>query len=241
MLSVGDLKMLRQARNVGSNVSAAQLMRQLGDPTDEAIVEFAVEQMSHSDRNVRVLALRVLKHYRGDRALQGLLAGLRDEKRRVCAAAIQACPNYLEREAVAERLEEIVRDTAVKRKLRRRALSMLAGNEGRLHGDLTRAAAAALRRLMAEREYRFAILFGLARLDAAPSIVSLVSDFAAAGNEMERRMARRALRGERVIHIDRCAADQEMHQRIMRTCDIAHGRMYYWLPRTDNVFWPETG
>lgn len=233
MLSIGDLKKLRQAYSVRSHVSVDEVLRQIGDPTDEAIIDFAVELMSCSDRNIRVLALRVLEHYRGDRALQGLLAGLRDEKRRVCAAAIQACPNYLARETVAERLEEIVRDTALKRKLRRRALSMLAGNEGRLQGDLTRGSAAALRRLMAEREYRFAILCGLVRLDAAPRIVSLVSDFAASADERERRMAGRALRGERVIHIDRYAGDEAMHRRIMQTCDIAHGRMYYWLSRED--------
>ena len=240
MPSVGDLEMLRQARSEGGKYSAADVLHQLGDPADEAIVDLAVEQMSSSDRNIRVLALRVLELYRGDRALPGLLAGLRDEKRRVCAAAIQACPNYLENDAVAERLEEIVGDVALKRKLRRRALSMLAGNEGRLHGDLTRAAAAALRRLMTEQEYRFAIVFGLVRLEAAPRIESLVRDFAASADEMERRMAGRALGGERIIHIDRCAANEEMHQRIMRTCDIAHGRMYYWLPRDDNAFLPKT-
>ena len=235
MLSVSDLDMLRQAYSVGSNVNADDVMRELGDPAAEAIVCSAVEQMSHSDRNIRVLALRVLEHYRGDRALQGLLAGLHDEKRRVCAAAIQACPNYLEHKAVAERLEEIVRDTGVKRKLRRRALSMLAGNEGRLQGDLTGAASAALRRLMAEQEYRFAILFSLVRLDDAPKIESLLKEFAASADVMGRQMAGRALRGERVIHIDRYAADEGMRQRIMQTCDIAHGRMYYWLPREDIV------
>lgn len=233
MLSVGDLQMLRQARIVGGNVSADNVLRQLGDPADEAIIDFAVEQMSCSDRNIRVLALRVLEYYYGDRALQGLLAGLRDEKRRVCAAAIQACPNYLEHEVVAKRLAEIVRDATLKRKLRRRALSMLAGNEGRLRGDLTRAAAAALRWLMAEQEYRFAILFGLVRLGAAPRVISLIEAFSASANEMERRMAGRALGGERVIHIDRYTADEKMRQRIMHSCDIAHGRMYYWLPRED--------
>ena len=49
-------------------------------------------------------------------------------------------------------------------------------------------------------------------------------------------MAGRALGGERVIHIDRYAGDDETRQRIMQTCDIAHGRMYYWLPRDDNAF-----
>lgn len=233
MLSISDLEKLREAYSSTADLTLNEALGRVGNPTNREIVDFAVEQMSHSDRNIRVLALRVLEHYRGDRALPGLLAGLRDEKRRVCAAAIQACPNYLEHEAVAERLEEIVRDRAQTRKLRRRALSMLAGDEGRLVGDLTCAAATALRRLMAEQEYRFAIVFGLVRLDAAPRIVSLVSDFAASADESERRMAGRALRGERVIHIDRCAADEEMHLRIMQTCEIAHGRMYYWLQRED--------
>lgn len=231
MLSIGDLKKLRQAYSVGSHVSVDEVLRRIGDPTDEAIIDFAVEQMSCKDRNIRVLALRVLEHYRGDRALQGLLAGLRDEKRRVCAAAIQACPNYLAREAVVARLEAIARDHGQKRKLRRRALSMLAGNEGRLRGDLSRAAAAALRRLMAEREYRFAILFGLVRLEAAPRTISLIEAFSASADEKEHQMAGRALGGERVIHIDRYSGDEAMQRRIMQTCDIAHGRMYYWLPR----------
>jgi hypothetical protein len=233
MPSIGDLKKLRQAYSATADVSADEVLRQIGDPPDEAIIDFAHALMSHADRNLRVLALRVLEHYRSDRALQGVLLGLRDEKRRVCAAAIQACPNYLGHVAVAERLEEIVRDTAVKRKLRRRALSMLAGNDGRWQGDLTIAAAAALHRLLAEREHRFAILFGLVRLEAAPRIVSSISVFAASADENERRMARRALRGERVIHINRYAADIAMQQRIMQTCDIAHGRMYYWLPPDD--------
>ena len=240
MLSVSELEKLRQAYSVGSDLSVDDVLRQLGDPADDAIVDSAVEQMSRQDRNLRVLALRVLEHYRGDRALQSLLAGLRDEKRRVCAAAIQACPNYLEHDAVAERLVEIVKDTSVKPKLRRRALSMLAGNEGRLQGDLTRAAAAALRRLMAEHEYRFAIIFGLVRLEAAPRITRLIEAFSASADERERRMAGRALRGERVIHIDRYAGDDAMRQRIIASSDIAHGRMYYWLPREDIALWPAT-
>ena len=122
MLSISDLEKLREAYSATTVLTLNEALEQVGYPTDIEIVDFAVEQMSCSDRNIRVLALRVLEQYRGNRALPGLLAGLRDDKRRVRAAAIQACPNYLEHEAVAERLEEIVRDTALKRKLRRRAL-----------------------------------------------------------------------------------------------------------------------
>ena len=158
MLSISDLGKLREAYNMYSDVSPDDVLRQIGNPSDEAIITFAVQQLPHLDRNVRVLALRVLRHQRGEAAMRGLLAGLHDEKRRVCAVAIQACPTYLEYEDIVLRLEEAVRDMGLKRKLRRRALSLLAGNEGRLQGDLTPAAAAALRRLMAEPAYRFAIV-----------------------------------------------------------------------------------
>jgi len=233
VLSIGDLERLREAYSVYSDVSLADALRQIGDPSDEAIVDFAVQQMSHSDRNVRVLALRVLAHQRGEVAMRGLLAGLNDETRRVSAVAIQACPRYLEYEDIVLRLEAIVRDSRLKRKLRRRALSMLSGNEGGLRGDLTPAVSAALGRLMAEREYRFAIVFGLARLDLRARVKLILEDFAASEEAPQRRMADRALRGERVIHIDGYAADEATQRRIMASCDIAHGRMYYWLPRED--------
>ena len=101
------------------------------------LIAFAVEQVSRPERNLRVLALRVLAHQRGERAMHGVLAGLNDEKRRVCAVAIQACPSFLVFEEIVRRLEAIVHDTRLKRKLRRHALSMLSGNEGRWRGDLT--------------------------------------------------------------------------------------------------------
>ena len=64
---------------------------------------------------------------------------------------------------------------------------------------------------------------------------SILEDFAAAEDELERQMAGRALRGERVIHIDGYSADEAAQRRIMASCDIAYGRMYYWLPRTGNA------
>ena len=231
MLRIGDLEKLRQAYSVNSDVTLVEVMRQLGDPSDQAIATFAAKQMSHSDRNVRVLALRVLAHQRGEVAMRGVLVGLHDEKRRVCAVAIQASANCLADEEVVARLEEIARDKGQKRKLRRRALSMLAGDEGRLQNDLTPAAAAALRRMMVEREYRFAIVFGLVRLELTARVRALLEEFARSTDGGLRRMAQRALRGELVVHIGRYEADKEMQRLIMETCEVAHGRMYYWLPR----------
>ena len=74
--------------------------------------------------------LRVLQHQQGDVAMRGVLAGLNDEARRVCAVAIQASGNYLAYPEIVARLAEIARDSTLKRKLRRRALSMLAGTKG---------------------------------------------------------------------------------------------------------------
>ena len=231
MLGISDLKKLRDAYGPYSDTTPAEALRQIGDPSDQAIVAFAVNLMSHSDRNLRVLALRVLAHQRGEAAMRGVLAGLLDETRRICASAIQACPNFLDNEAIVARLEDIARDGDLKRKLRRRALSMLAGNEGRLRGDLTPPVAAALRRLMAKPDLRNPIAFGLVRLELTPAVKSILEEFGRSSDEAERDMARRALAGERVVHIDRYAGDEATQRRITASCDIAQGRMYYWLPR----------
>ena len=108
---------------------------------------------------------------------------------------------------------------------------MLTGNEGRMRGDLTAAQDSAIRSLLRETDYRFTILFGLVRLDLAPRIEKLLGYFAMSNNVNESAMARRALGGERVIHIDAYAENTALQQEIMDRCDIAHGRMYYWLPR----------
>ncbi len=232
MLSISALETLRESYSVYSPLTVAEAWQRIGNPSVAELIDFAVAQMAQPDRNTRVLLLRVLRHQQGEAAMRGVLLGLNDAQRRVCAVAIQACPNYLEYEAIAKRLEAIARDSNRKRKLRRRALSMLAGDEGRLPGDLTAAAAAALTRLLPEAQYRWHIVFGLARLDLAPRSERLLLEFAASPEQRERALARRALiSGERVVHLDWFAADRAFQQAIMTNCEIAHGRMYYWLPR----------
>ena len=231
MPSIAQFQILRSARHVGSAVTPAQALRQIGNPAPAELVEAALAQLSSSDRNIRVLMLRALAHQHGEQAMQGVLAGLRDASRRVCAVAIQACPNYLDYETITLQLEALARNPALKRKLRRRALSMLAGDEGRMTGDLTAAQDESLRRLMLASEYRFSILFGLARLETGARTRALLADFAASDDWQESGMAARALSGERIIHIDWYADEPDRRADIMRRCDIAHGRMFYWLPR----------
>lgn len=232
MLSISDLETLRRAYSVHDDLSYAEAMRRIGNPSAKSLIDFAVAQMSHPDRNARALALRLLRHQQGEIAMRGVLLGLNDEKRRVCAIAIQACPNYLAYEEIVAGLEAIVRDDSRTRKLRRRALSMLAGNDGRHQGELPTPLQAALTRLLPDSRFRFSILFGLARLDLTPRVKALLERLADSESERERDLARRALQGERVVHIDAYANDALTQQRIMETCDIAHGRMFYWIPRT---------
>lgn len=231
MLSIADMELLREAHSAYSELRPADAMRMIGDPSTEAVVERALAGMRDGDRNLRVLMLRVLQHQPGDEAMRGVLAGLNDAQRRVCAVAIQASGNYLAYTEIVARLAAIVRDATLKRKLRRRALSMLAGDEGRQPGDLTPAAFDALTELMTSPEYRFGIVFGLARLDLRPRVKTLLEQFAHSQAERERALAQRALGGELIIHINAYADDEPQQLRIMARCDIAHGRMYYWLPR----------
>jgi hypothetical protein len=232
MLSIADMELLRGAYSAYSELTPADAMRMTGNPPADEVVERALAGMADGDRNRRVLMLRILQHQRGGRAMSGVLAGLNDEARRVCAVAIQASGNYLAYPEIVARLEAIVGDATLKRKLRRRALSMLAGDEGRQQGDLTAAAFAALTELMKAPEYRFSIVFGLARLELTPRVKRLLERFARSQDGAESALAQRALGGERVIHIDACAGDESLRRRIAETCDIAYGRMYYWLPRT---------
>lgn len=232
MLSIADMRLLRDAYSALTKLTLADAMQNIGNPSAQEIVERALTGMADGDRNQRVLMLRVLQHQRGDDAMRGVLTGLNDEVRRVCAVAIQASGNYLAYPEIVARLADIARDSTQKRKLRRRALSMLAGDEGRQQGDLTPAAFDALNSLMQYPEYRFSIVFGLARLDMAPRVQTLLESFARSDDEVDGELARRALGGERVFHIDAYADDEPLRRRIVENGDIAYCRMYYWLPRT---------
>lgn len=231
MLRIADMKLLREAYRLGDAQSRDAALAQIGQPSPDALVECALTQLASPDRNVRVLMLRVLREQQGERAMRGVLAGLHDEARRVCAVAIQACPNFLAYEDIVLLLEAMAVDASLKRKLRRRALSMLAGDEGRLPGDLTAAVAAALGRLMQHPDCRFAIVFGLARLRLESRTRAILERFAQSDDAAERSLAQRALSGETIIHIDNYAQDAAQQRAIMQQCEIAHGRMFYWLPR----------
>lgn len=231
MPTIADMKLLRDAYSAPTSLHPAEVLRMIGNPSADELAERALVGMAERDRNLRVLMLRVLRHQRGDTAMRAVLAGLNDETRRVCAVAIQTSGNYLDYAEIVRRLAAIARDTSLKRKLRRKALSMLAGDEGRQQGDLTPAQCEALTELMIAPELRFGIVFGLARLALRPLVKTLLERFANAQDKDVSALARRALGGELIVHLDAYAEDEPLRRRIAESCDIAHGRMFYWLPR----------
>ena len=231
MLSLDDLRTVVRGYNPNDALTLAEALALTGKPSHKALIESARFYMATGDRNQRVLSLRILRHQSGAQAAGAVLEALHDSARRVCAVAIQACPNYLHDAEIVARLEAIAADAKLKRKLRHRALSMLAGNDGALPGDLTPPTYAALERLLRQPAYRLPIVLGLARLELAPGIEALLHTVAQADESSESLMARRALAGHRIIHIDAYSDDPALHQRIMDSCQIAHGRMFYWLPR----------
>ena len=233
MLKIDHMQKLRDAYFPYSDYSESDAMMAIGNPSRDTIIDSAVEGMSSPDRNVRVLMLRVLAAQSGETAMRGILAGLNDVKRRVRTVAIKSCQNYLEFPEITDRLKAIVIDECEKRKIRGQALSALAGDEGRLETDISETASEALEALGGSAQYRFQILFGLVRLDLTERVEDLLKSYVANGTKAEAVMATRALCGYRVVHIGNFEDNPQAQQHIKQTCEIAHGRMFYWITRAE--------
>ena len=236
MLSLETMRQLREAYLPHLPTSEKEVLELAGNPTPEEIVETALAGLQSEDRNVRVLMLRVLKGQTGAKAMRGILAGLNDKARRVRLVAIKSSGNYHQFPEITSRLRAMVTDEQEKRKIRGEALGNLAGAGGsvvEVAEDLTTTAAEALRILGKTEKYRFDILFGLLRLDLTDHVEELLKEFITNGTKAEAIMATRALCGYRVIHIDMFGNDKAVQRHIMQSCELAAGRMFYWITRTE--------
>ena len=233
MLSIEAMRQLRDAYNPHMNVSEQAVLQKIGNPSADEIIETALAGMQSPDRNVRVLMLRVLNKQSGAKAMQGILTGLHDGKRRVRAVAIKCSRNYHHFPEIVNRLKAIALDEQEKNKIREAALSTLAGSEGHLVAELTDTAAEALESLAQMPKHRFQILLQLIRLDMNDNVKALLQAFVEHGNKQEAVMATRALYGYRVVHITMFQNDKAAEQYIRQTCEIAHERMLYWIPRDE--------
>lgn len=230
-----SLEAMRQIKDAYAFQPSAMrdVFERWGNPAPDEIVESARAGMQSEDRNVRVLMLRVLKHQTGENAMRGVLAGLNDPMRRVRSVAVMSSGNYLHFPEITDRLKEIVTDAHEKRKIRSQALSTLSGASQKAMEDLSETVTDALQSLAQTEQYRFNILFGLLRLDLTDRVDALLREFVKDGTKAEAIMATRALCGYRVIHIDSFAHDKAVQKRILQTCELAAGRMFYWIPRAE--------
>ncbi|MEM7130319.1 MAG: HEAT repeat domain-containing protein [Chloroflexota bacterium] len=229
MLSLDAMKKLREAYNPHRPEVEQEILEELGHPNREEIVETALNGMESNDRNVRVLMLRVLGGQSGEKALQGILAGLQDEKRRVRFVALQSCASYLHFPEVAKLLESMITNESEKRNIRQGALMYLANGAGEGGGIYSETAVEAIKDLYLSEEYRKRILFGLVQVELTKQVENLLKMFVELGSKDEAVMATKALCGYYVVHID--GYSDEARKQITQTCELALPRMHYWIQR----------
>ena len=230
MLTIEDLRSLNAAYFPHAPESLPETLKALDNPSSDDITAAALANLPNVDRNVRVLMLRVIAHHPNTATMQGILTGLSDDQRRVREVAIQSSANFLQYSEITQRLAEIATDDGEKRKIRSRALSMLAAFGGQaLQGPLPQVAAAALEKLAANERYRSQILFTLLHLDLSEMVEKLLKEFVKNGSKEEAVMATKGLCGYKIVNLG--SFDEAARKRIVQTCDLASGRVSYWVKR----------
>lgn len=233
MPTLEDMQKLRSAYAPHSPVAEEEILKEIGNPTRQEIVAGALEGLNSEDRNLRVLMLRVLKGQYGEQAMQGILTGLRDKKRRVREVAIKSCQPYLHYPQIIERLEEMVTDEGETKRIRGAALHMLTGyGVGPPLRALPKVAAETLETLSKNEQYREKILFNLLMLDLSEHVESLLKEFVKSGTRKEAVMATKALCGYRVVNIG-SFDDEAVVKEITQTCERAGGEVFFWVKQAD--------
>jgi hypothetical protein len=225
------MRRLRDATMPYSPVSEGDVLEQLGNPSQDEIVDSALAGLAGDDRNVRVLMLRVLSGQSGSRAMRGIVAGLNDPKRRVREVAIKSSSNFHDYPEVTERLRAMAADEHETRRIRGLALRSLAGGVEPLVGDLTPGDARALESLARLDAYRSRVLVSLLRLDLTETVEDLLREYVKTGTKDEAVMATRALCGYRVVNLGQFEAGSAVQKHVAETCEIAAGRVWYWVRR----------
>lgn len=231
MLDHAAMRQLSQAYDPYAPLTERDVLAQLGNPSPGEIIDTALAGLASGDRNVRVLMLRVLKGQSGPKAMQGILSGLNDPKRRVREVAIKSSATYQPYPEITDRLKAMVADEHETRRLRTLALQALAGGVGTLANDLTASAAQALETLVKIDTYRTGILFKLLQLDLTAPVETLLREFVATGTKEEAVMATRALCGFRVVNLGHFEPGGAAQRYVTDTCEIAAGRVWYWVKR----------
>ncbi len=164
--------------------------------------EEALEAMKSADRNVRVRALRAVFAEPEPEGADVILAGLRDNKRRVKEVALKSSKPFLGDRRVVERITAMVEDETEYHRIRDKALFALGGGYPQVNraGELPSTAIRALSSLAAADRYRTAVLWRLVRVDLTPEVEALLKEYVNSGTKDEAVAATRALCGYRLVN-----------------------------------------
>jgi hypothetical protein len=206
-------------------------LERMGNPSSNELIELALEGLGDPDRNVRFQMLRLLGTQVRPEAAPGILHALSDPARRVRKLALRLSVLYAGNPAIEARLVEICFDENETRKIH--SAAFLALSSGRFLASLATSSDAARKYFEGIPElekYRRSALNLLVSLDPLTDPMRDVLRYIVeAGDEDEAAMATRALSGFRVINLAGIPAPER--KRVAQTCELAWGRVLYWVPR----------
>lgn len=226
-LTVEALRTLALASGHAGTEAWDRTLAEQGSPSLTQLGSDAAAHLDSDDRNVRVAALRVIAFSEGSDAAEGILRGLDDPVKRVREVAAKCSARFVDDPRVLARLRRAFEEN--ERGSARPAMQILSGlfrapNGLRALEPVTEALAAMAR----TPAFRQQALFALLRARTLTAEVSaLLQDFVRDGTKDEAVMATRRLCGFRVVH------DAELDDEARRTAELAWGRVFYWVPKTD--------
>lgn len=207
MLTTEELRVLAQAsRGYGSfdgeqstgpsdNPRVRDLaLDALGRPSDDEVAAAAIALLADPDRNLRVVALRVLAWYRRRDVVDALLAATHDPVRRVRRIALAIAP--AEDSAVAARLVEVAEDEDEYHRIRGDALVRVASHA------LRPETVEPLRRILERDGDRRRVLLVLAARGLDDVAREVLRDVVRTGTKEEAVVATRALCGQVLVRSD---------------------------------------
>lgn len=204
-------------------------IKENGFKNEADVLETAIENMKSEDRNVRFAALRIISQFEGEKAANGVLTGLHDSKRRVRRLAVKSALNFCQHERIRARLSELMDDENEISKVKGAIFFALTGNDQ----NFPKVAVDSLKVFAQSTKYRWQVLWKLAGMKMTKEIEMILRDFVKNGTKEEAVLATRVLCGYKVVNLG--SFDKEERKKIIDTCDIAYGRVYYWVKREENI------
>jgi hypothetical protein len=195
----------------------------------EAATVSAADVLPHvrsEDRNERVAALRVLAIVDDPAAVDGLLLGLDDEKKRVRNVAAKSCLRWLTDSRITARLQKAIEDGETGSA--RPAFELLSGLYISAYDDAHPIMTDVLSTLARTNEHRMNVLIALLRAPLHDRVRELLQDIVENGTREEAVLATRRLCGLRVVRLEPLAP--EVQTRIKQTCERAWGQVWWWAP-----------